>query len=103
MKVIGLVLVSALALASCTSDQLDDGFAIACAAVPTADAGFQIYVGTGKVSAKVINDEKLAVQAAAAACNGPRPADVKTAISYVQRITTQILQAMATAKQQAGG
>lgn len=87
---------------ACTPGQLDDGFAIACASVPTADAAFQGYASTGKVSASVINDEKLAVQAAAAACNGPRPADVKTAIAYVQRIATRVLQAIATAKQQAG-
>ncbi len=101
MKKIALLL-ALLALPACSAQQQDDAFAIACASIPTADALFQTYAATGKVGAKIIADEALAVQAAQAACNGPRPTNVKTAIAYVQRIATQILQAIATAKQQAG-
>lgn len=106
IKVIGVLGISALLMGAagpvtCTSEQQDDAFDIACQSIPTADALFQVYVATGKVSDKVINDERLAVQAAQAACNGPRPKDPKTAAAYVQRIATAILNAVAAARKQA--
>lgn len=103
MRKLMLVAAMALAVSACTKEQQDDAFAIACQAVPTADAMFQVYVQTGKVSADVIRNEQLAVQSAQAACNGPRPSDVKSAAAYVQRIVTALIQATATARKQAGG
>lgn len=92
----------ALAVAACTDAQKDDTFAIVCGSVPVADALFQNYASTGKVSAKVMNAEKLAVDGAQGACNGPRPADTRTAVAAVQRALTAIANATNTARAQAG-
>lgn len=97
-----IIAVIALTLASCTTAEKDDAFFIACASIPAADALFQSYVASGKVSAAVIENERTAVAAAQAACNGPRPSDSKTAALYVQRIMTSVLSSIAQAKRQAG-
>lgn len=98
----GLVAVALLAITACTEAQKDDTFAIICGSVPVADALFQNYAGTGKVSAKVMSAEKVAVDGAQGVCDGPRPADTRTAIAAVQRALTAIANATSAARAQAG-
>lgn len=93
---------SAIALSACTTAEKDDSFAVACASVSVADAGFQLYAATGRVSAKTIEKERVAVAAAQAVCSGPRPADVRTSMAAVQRALTAIIEATRQARVQAG-
>lgn len=90
------------ALAACTEAQKDDTFAIACASVSAADTGFQIYAASGKVRDSVTIPERDAVAAAQAVCDGPRPADVKTALAAVNRALKAIADATAKARVQVG-
>ena len=88
-------------VAGCTEEQKDDAFAIACTAVSTADAGFQLYASTGKVRDSVIEGEKAAVVAAQAICDGPRPVDVKTALAAVNNALAAISVATSQAREAA--
>lgn len=90
-----------LFLAACTTTERDNAFDIACASIPTADAMFQVYAVTGKVSQSVIDGERQAIAAAQSVCNGPRPTDVKTSLAAVNRAATAILNYIAVAKKQA--
>lgn len=98
-----LAVCSALAVGACTPQQQDDSFAIACTAVPLADAGFQLYAASGKVSQSVIDIERSAVVGAQAVCNGPRPADVKSSIAAISRALSAIASATARARVEATG
>lgn len=109
MKTIALILLAALALAGCTTAQIDQGKAIArtsidvvCTSYPAADYAFQRYAATGKVSASVIGSERQAVAALAAICADP-PSDTRTAIASASRVLTALLNASETARKQAGG
>lgn len=97
-----LLIVPILFLAACTPQQQDDTYAIVCSGVSLADSAFQIYATTGKVSARVIENERKAVAAAQAVCSGPRPTDVRAALAAVQRALTAIAEATREARQQAG-
>lgn len=88
--------------AACTTTEKDDAFFIACASIPTADALFQTYAASGKVSADVIRKKEIAVAAAQSICDGPRPTDTRAAALAVQRAMTAVLTVIATAKKQAG-
>lgn len=101
MKLTLSPLLVVLALAACTSADRDDTYAIACSSIPTADALFQVYAGTGKVSASLVADEQAAIAGAQAICSGPRPANVKSALAAVNRAATAILGYIAKAKTQA--
>lgn len=90
-----------LVVTACTEAQKDDAFAIACTAVSTADAGFQLYASTGKVRDSIIEAERAAVVGALAVCDGPRPADVKSALAAVNRALAAIANATAQARQTA--
>jgi hypothetical protein len=102
------ILIAALALAGCTTAQIDQGKAIArasidvvCTAYPPADFAFQQYAATGRVPVKTINAERSAVAALAAICADP-PTDAKTAIASASRVFTALLNAAAEAKRAAG-
>lgn len=90
-----------LSAAACTPQQQDDAFGVACVGVATADAGFQVYAATSKVSTSVLRDETLAVAAAQAICSGPRPADVASSLSALRRALSAIAAATTRARAQA--
>lgn len=90
-----------LLVTACTEAQKDDTFAIACTAVSTADAGFQLYASTDKVRDSIIQAEKAAVIGAQAVCDGPRPTDVKGALAAVNKALAAIANATAQARQAA--
>jgi hypothetical protein len=97
-----LALIGALLLGlGVSACDLDDGFAIACTAVSTADAGFQIYASTGKVSLSTIKTERKAVAAAQAVCSGPRPQNVQEALAAVNRALAAIATATRKARSEA--
>lgn len=98
-----IALIAVLAFGACTPQQQDDTYAIVCASIPVADQAFQIYAASGRVSANVIANEQLAVAAAQSVCNGPRPADTRTAVAAVQRAMSSILASTKAARTQAGG
>lgn len=98
MKKLALVGAMVVGLLGCTPQQLDDTFAIACTAVSTADAGFQIYATTGKVSASTIERERKAVLAAQTVCSGPRPQNVQQALAAVNQALAAIATATAAAR-----
>lgn len=89
------------AMTGCSTTERDNAFDIACASIPTADAMFQVYAGTGKVSQSIIDGERQAIAVAQTVCNGPRPADVKSSLAAVNRAATAILGYIAQAKKQA--
>lgn len=97
-----LVAVALLVLPACSARDMDNAFAGLCNAVPIADAGFQYYASTGKVSASVIRSEARAVAAAQAVCNGPRPTNVQSAMAAVRAAIVAIAAETAKARAQAG-
>lgn len=107
-----LMLVAALALAPVLGgcgvtggilpSNPDDQFALACTAINTADVGFQLYASTGRVSASVIEAEATAVAAARGICDGPRPADAKSALAAINRALAAVAAQTAAARKQAG-
>ncbi len=103
MNRIILIVALALGLAACEKSQIDTTFAIACAALPQADAVFQTYASTGRVSPAVIRNEQAAIAAGQAICNGPPPTNVKDALASVRRVMDAVLKSIATAKAQSQG
>lgn len=95
-----LPLALGLGLGACTTQQSDDTYAVACSAVSLADAGFQIYASTGKVSQSIMDNERLAVVGAQAICDGPRPTNTATSLAAVTRALTAIATATSKARTQ---
>jgi hypothetical protein len=105
---LAILAVAGLALAGCTTAQIDQGKALArtsidivCTAYPPADFAFQQYAATGRVPVKTINAERAAVAALAAICADP-PRDTATAIASASRVFTALLNASAEARRAAG-
>lgn len=101
--------IAALALAGCTTAQVDQGKAIARASIDTVcstylapHAAFQALAATGRLKPDLVEKERLAVVALEQICADP-PKDAKTAIASASRVFSALLNAAAEARKQTGG
>lgn len=108
MKRLISVVALVLLVSGCTTVQIEQtkgyvrqSISAFCNYYPSADAGFQLIVASGRLSANVIARERQAVQAATALCSSP-PTDTATAFGAVTRILAVLITVEAQAKREAG-
>jgi len=108
MKTLAALAIAALALAGCTTADIQQAENIVrqavsgfCSTYPALDVAFQSYAATGRVSATNIARERQAVVAAAALCADP-PRDSATAMAAAGRILGSLVSIKTEAQRQAG-